>query len=346
MKQPEYISFENENRSMDMASKVFDQRIRDSQTIYEMFKDSFYERSCPICGKNDFKNVEKFHEKYSIAKCNVCCSLYVNPCPNYESLDYYYNKCECNYLLGKLYRNRSSKLNLIISDRTQKVVQIIEKQLGFKDKISVLEVGCSSGVFLSELKVALHNKGIFERCTLSGIDIDNEAIKRNVDKEISLQCISAENLSLDNQNRFDIVLHFELIEHLNNPYDFMLSIFNLLTNNGIVHFHTPNGKGFDNIALGYNSYRPLAHGIFPPMHLQSFNVENITHFSLRSGFNVSEIETHGSFDVDIISSCADEVLDEFKLIKSFSKNQLAILQMWLKKLNSSAAMRCTLSKKI
>ena len=52
------------------------------------------------------------------------------------------------------------------------------------------------------------------------------------------------------------------------------------------------------------------------------------------------------FDVDIINSCADEVLDEFKLIKSFSKNQLAILQMWLKKLNSSAAMRCTLSKKI
>ena len=64
-----------------------------------------------------------------------------------------------------------------------------------------------------------------------------------------------------------IVLHFELIEHLVNPFNFNCAINALLVSGGVNFFTTPNGDGFDNVAVGYNKTRLLAHSIFPPMHL-------------------------------------------------------------------------------
>jgi len=65
----------------------------------------------------------------------------------------------------------------------------------------------------------------------------------------------------------------------------MESINKLLKVSGVHYFHTPNINGMDNIALNWNSKRLLAHGIFPPMHLNAFTMQNITLFALRSGFN-------------------------------------------------------------
>ena len=344
MKLPEYISFVSENRSIETAKIIYDQRIEDANLIYRLFSEKFYHRNCPICDSSEYENEDPFIGIYNIAKCKRCSSLYVNPCPNYDALNYYYNQCKCNFQLGKLYRDRPAKSNLIIDERTQKVISIIHKQLELNDNISILEIGCSSGVFLSNLKQNLKKSGLLKRVLLYGIDIDCEAINRNIDTELKLECASAENFSTN--SNFDLILHFELIEHLNNPFEFLRSTYNLLKKGGIQHFHTPNGKGFDNLALGYNNFRPLAHGIFPPMHLQSFNVQNISHFLLRCGFSINEIETPGNFDVDITEKCKTHIHIEnsFKFIDKFSNEQLAIIQSWLRELCASSAMRCTISK--
>jgi SAM-dependent methyltransferase len=222
---------------------------------------------------------------------------------------------------------------------------LIENLLEKGKPIKVLEVGCSSGAFLSELNDGLKAKGLSDRVDLSGIDIDAAAIKRSVDEEISLYTDSAESFSDKNENTFDLVLHFELLEHLRDPIKFMKAVYAMLNEGGYCHFHTPNANGFDNQALGYNDFRPLAHGIFPPMHLQAFTPHNILHFILRAEFKLHQLDTPGNFDVDIVKRFSDrEPKTEFSFINQFSDDQLAIVQLWLKKLFASSHMRCTVYK--
>jgi 2-polyprenyl-3-methyl-5-hydroxy-6-metoxy-1,4-benzoquinol methylase len=171
-----------------------------------------------------------------------------------------------------------------------------------REQIRILEIGCSSGAFLSELKESLSSVGMLDKCILAGIDIDETAVRKNVDSSIEIYAVGAEEYAKSSEEKYDLIIHFELIEHLQNPFSFMQSVAKLLTPNGLHHFHTPNGNGFDNQALGYNEFRALAHGIFPPMHLQAFTPQNIVHFSIRSGFKVVQIDTPGNFDVDIVKS--------------------------------------------
>lgn len=195
-----------------------------------------------------------------------------------------------------------------------------------------------------ELKDSLKKKGLSGRVRLNGIDIDAEAVKRSVDDELSLHADSAEFFARLNRCTFDIVLHFELLEHLNDPFSFKTSVHSMLSDGGYCHFHTPNANGSDNTALGYNDFRPLAHGIFPPMHLQAFTPQNLLHFILRAGFKLLQMDAPGNFDVDIVKRFNNKSESEFAFIQNFDKEQLAIIQSWLKRVYASSHMRCTLRK--
>jgi 2-polyprenyl-6-hydroxyphenyl methylase/3-demethylubiquinone-9 3-methyltransferase len=119
---------------------------------------------------------------------------------------------------------------------------------------------------------------LLDCCDLQGVDIDKSAVAKSVDPVLELSAMSVESYSENNTCQFDLVVHFELIEHLSDPFKFMVSINNLLKSSGIHHFHTPNALGMDNVAMGWNSTRLLAYGIFPPMHIKAFTTQNIFHF--------------------------------------------------------------------
>ena len=155
-----------------------------------------------------------------------------------------------------------------------------------------------------------------------------------------------EKFAENNSDEFELVIHFELIEHLSDPFQFMLSINKLLKSSGVHHFHTPNALGMDNVALGWNSTRLLAHAIFPPMHINAFTTQNIVHFALRTGFNIVSIDTPGKLDVDITRLVSEELPKSslFKSINHFTDEQLAVIQSWLQLLNASSHMRVNLAK--
>ena len=68
MKTPDYISFVSENRSIETAKKIYDQRIDDANLIYKLFSENFYYRNCPICNCNEYENEDPFIGKYNISK--------------------------------------------------------------------------------------------------------------------------------------------------------------------------------------------------------------------------------------------------------------------------------------
>lgn len=344
----DYISFIKENRTIEQARDIYDLRISDSRIVFDRFSKDFYERTCPVCGSEEQINLAKFDDRYDISQCKKCLTRYVNPAPNLEALDFYYNHCECNKKFEKLLKARSGLGGVILSERTCLVLDQIKSLLQntSQKSIKVLDVGCSSGAFLNELGVAIDGLGLSSEIELYGIDIDENAINNPVSDNLNLSHTSVEEYVQKNKNSFDLILHFELLEHLHDPFLFISSLRDLLNDNGLMYFQTPNALGLDNQAIGYNEFRPLAHGIFPPMHLQAFTTQNITHFLLRANFEVKDISTPGNFDIDIIKNFLQNDSSTFNHLKSIrSKQSLAVFQNVIRELGASSHM-AVLAKKV
>ena len=337
-----YTDFFLENRTKKESLNIYNQRIEDAKIIHEKFSDTFVNRTCPYCLSDEFKNTDKFIDLYDVAKCVKCSSLYVNPIPSPEALSYYYNKCECNLLLDKLFIKRNMKKNNnIINKKLQNVLDIIKK---FKHPVKILEIGCGSGSFLNILDETLQQNNI-EKYTLYGIDLDENALSKSKNMNINFVVGNAETFKID--EKFDLIMHFELIEHLPNPNNMMKIIHSHLKDNGYSFFTTPNSLGLEIKAIHYNKIRFLAHSIFPPMHLNAFNPRNITHFLLQNNFKILNINTPGIFDVSILKN----TLLEQELDNSFLNNflnldddTLGYIQDIIKYLDGSSHMTCLVQK--
>ena len=127
MNLPKYVSFVGANRSIEDAKSIFEQRIDDALDVYEKYSGEFIDRPCPVCGNFTRAEVDKFHKTYGIVKCCTCGTVYVDPCPNLGALEYYYNDCACNEMLGAVYRKRVMTKNPILSSRTISVLGIVKK---------------------------------------------------------------------------------------------------------------------------------------------------------------------------------------------------------------------------
>ena len=337
-----FIKFET-NRSVEEARVIYNQRISDALEIFDKHKDNFTLRGCFVCGGNDFSSLERFHGSYDIVKCNVCASESVNPVPNEAALIDYYNNGKCNIMLDQLLKSRNKKPeDFITDDRVNVVLDLIA---GIdKAEINILEIGCSSGVFLSKLKHFISKRFPERKVLLAGIDIDANAIESSVDKDLELTVANAESYLQSVSARYDIVIHFELIEHLSDPYEFMASLHRLLGDDGVMFFSTPNSDGLEMLASGYNDFRLLAHSIFPPMHLNAFSVSNIRHFSIRSGFKVVDVSTPGRLDVDMLSLCENQIDAGLKSLSDLDDEVKGAIQHLVSFLRGSSHMRCVLKK--
>ena len=124
-----YISFLKENRTIEQARNIYNLRISDSRKVFDKFSNDFYSRKCPVCGSEEQNNLAKFDDRYDISQCKKCLTNYVNPAPNLKALDFYYNFCECNKKFEKLLKARSGVGGVILSERTDLVLNQIKDLL-------------------------------------------------------------------------------------------------------------------------------------------------------------------------------------------------------------------------
>lgn len=334
----------SENRSFEEAIEIYNQRIEDAITIYNKFSSEFIIRPCPFCQSGKYEELEPFHDRYGIVKCKRCNSIYVNPCPTQEALNYYYKNCKCNELLERIYTRRAENTKKTALDSR---VQFITKYIleNDKDEINILELGCSSGGFLKKLKNHLESICCKKKVSFFGVDTNKSAIESNDDLELNLYFETAENFLAKTDLKFDIVWHAELIEHIIDPISLCKAVNRVVYNNGYMIFTTPNYNSLEMKSISYNAIRILACSVFPPMHLNGFSTLNITHFAIICGFSIVKIETPGVFDVDMISL---QALDsENKLVNrltNLSENMKGFVQKVLQETDSSSHMQCVFRK--
>lgn len=250
-------------------------------------RDEFVNVDCPACGQNNFN---RKYIKYNLdyVECKNCLTLYMNPRPCPSTLDWFY-KGSMNYKYWNNYifpATEENRLGLIFIPRVDRVLEICDKHKVSND--SLLEVGCAFGTFCVEM--ASRNK--FKR--IVGIEPTPDLAHTSREKGIEVIEEMIENIELNEIELFDVIVSFEVIEHIFSPFDFILNCKRMLKKNGILLLTCPNGKGFDFIILG-EKCNSLDHE-----HLNYFNTVSLPHLLERCGFEILEVLTPGKLDAELV----------------------------------------------
>lgn len=344
------MAFENvslfANRGHEEALELYRLRKSDALVFYEKYSSTFVERACPGCGETEHSEDEPFLGVYTIARCSACQSQYVSPCPPSEALGDYYGNFQSWILAdAMLARRLKEKSGYSFYERQDKVIEAIEEAIqSGVEEVNVLEIGANSGAFLCALKAKCQELGILKKVKLSGIDLDRRAVENPLDKDLNLIHGDAETFLRDRKGEYDVIVFFELIEHLIDPFAFMCNVKNALKPGGRAALTTPNNCGFELLAIGYNSQRLLAHAIFPPMHLNAFSTQNILHFTLRCGLKLNCLITPGKLDVDMVGKTKIEYKDELlKFLATADDQTKGLAQALIRYVNGSSHMLVVLA---
>jgi SAM-dependent methyltransferase len=156
-------------------------------------------------------------------------------------------------------------------------LEFLEKVNLIKPEDEILEIGCGIGSIVNDL----HHRGF----NIAGIDISNEAIAYGLEKfgDINLKVQPAENLPY-NDNSFDVVLSFDLFEHIAQIEMHVNEVTRVLRKDGYYLFQTPNK--YSNV-------------IFETWYHKSFNWK-ITHPSLHTPGQLKRRLNKNGFDVSFI----------------------------------------------
>lgn len=167
---------------------------------------------------------------------------------------------------GKFYEILSKSFqNYYEADKWEHVqaLQFLKNRFGNKESINVLEIGCAEGEFLTMVGETL------PKASLYGIDINQSAIEvaktRNINAEVSL----IENYAPSNLGKFDVVLMFQVLEHIPNIDTFLRSATQVLTAGGILIIAVPNSDSF---ILKMDRYHTLN---LPPHHMGWWNEKSL-----------------------------------------------------------------------
>lgn len=250
-------------------------------------RENFVQVACPACGEeNSFKKFEKYFLDYH--ECKTCETLFMNPRPSPEVLDWFY-KGSLNYEYWNKYiypASEQARRSKIFVPRVDRVLEFCKKYEVNTD--SLLEIGCAYGTFCVEMQ----SRNQFDR--IVGIEPTPSLAETSRSKGIEVIEDVLENISFKEEDRFDVVVNFEVIEHIFSPKEFISQSLRLLKKGGLFIITCPNGKGFDFTVLG-EKCNSLDHE-----HLNYFNPDSLKHLLEDCGFEVLEALTPGRLDAELV----------------------------------------------
>ena len=213
-----------------------------------------YSKTCPICECSKELNKFKWGD-YKVIHCNNCkldyCSKMYEKEIGGDSSPVHLEGIEM--MASTLHKTKDLAQHFI-----NKRVDIYESLLNRKCK-NVLEVGCGAGVFYEPFK----NKSIH----WDGIDINQYWISFGEKNKIPISNQPLEKI----EKKYDIILAYQVLEHVENPIAFMNTIVSKLNPGGIIHLELPNQNSLNARIRRLSYLVSKDYGfIQPPMHLRAY----------------------------------------------------------------------------
>jgi 2-polyprenyl-3-methyl-5-hydroxy-6-metoxy-1,4-benzoquinol methylase len=211
-------------------------------------------RSCPVCEANDDR---KLFTKgtLSVVQCNVCSMVFASPIEEEFITGVFYDQ-----LANPFYLSPDKLQSDYAPVRFERELKLFRR---FCSRGVVLDVGCSTGAFLFQLKQRFAND-----YQVTGIDVSGPALNHAEQKGIPV--LREPFLTADFAGRrFSAVTFWAVIEHLANPRDFLSKTSAVLEPGGVCFILVPNFRSLAVRLLG-KKYRYIF-----PQHVNYFTVRTL-----------------------------------------------------------------------
>ena len=220
---------------------------------------------CVVC-----KNTLNFTKKYKIlTKCKNCSHIFYDNDLNYKDLKKIYSN---EYFFGKEYINYIEDKKQVEKNSLKRIKTIKKYIPNLSDK-KLLEIGSAYGFFLNIVKNKFRE--------LEGYEINKDAVNY-AKKKFQINIFNDNFLDKKfNNTKFDVCCLFDVIEHLNDPDQYIKKISENSSKNSFIFITTGDINSVLARILGKN-WR-LIH---PPSHIHYFSKRSIEKLLKNNGYEI------------------------------------------------------------
>ena len=270
--------------------------------------------SCVGCGGIRL-NWEFEKNGFDYSSCADCRSLFQAPRPLIDAFEAFYRDSASSRYWAEVFfpSVAEARREHIFKPRAEKLSELLMNK-NF-EVASVIDVGAGYGILLDEWRrlhpqtslLAIEPSAMLaQECRAKGLEVVEEM---------------AENVS-GRQDFADLVVCFEVLEHVYDPLAFIQTLSSMVRPGGYVFISTLGVDGFD-IQLLWDK----SNSIFPPHHINFLSVAGFQRLFERAGLEDISVTTPGLLDVDIVQNAvreAPDVLDNQRFVgKILSDDRLA-----------------------
>lgn len=232
--------------------------------------------TCNLCGGHDHRKLfRKFG--YDLLRCNGCKLVFVGNPPTGAEVEAFYS-AEADYHSELL--DPANPAFERMRGIARQHVRMLGRNIARPQGLKLLDIGCSSGLFLDEARKA-------------GYDVHGAELSPDTAR------FARSHFVLDVQTgdwrdggfedaSFDVITLFDVIEHVPDPLGELQAIMRLLKPGGVLLQSTPNIDGLfprlSYLLANRLDYWPHPE---PPHHLYQFSVDTLTAMTGAAGYDVS-----------------------------------------------------------
>ena len=242
---------------------------------------------CVACNSSEV-SFEFSKNKFAYSSCKKCGTLYQTPRPTLEKFERFYRDSISSKYWAEIFfpAVAEARREKIFRPRAEHLHEIC-KNYGVKVG-KIIDVGAGYGILLDEWRrlnpstnlIAIEpSASLAHECRAKGFEVLEEIV---------------ENVK-GYQDHADLVLCFEVLEHVFNPLSFVKVLADLAKPGGYIFVSTLSVDGFDIQTLWDRS-----NSIFPPHHINFLSIEGFQILFERAGLKIVNISTPGVLDVDIV----------------------------------------------
>ncbi len=224
---------------------------------------------CKFCGNNEcsiIKNIKSPHNQqiYHLYSCRSCRCFFFDKNQHHVSLKELYNHLSVN--------RGDFPFQFTQSKNWYKQVRIIQSLLG-KNPASVLDIGCRTGNFLMHFDSTVH---------LEGVELSKSFTDIAITRGLTIYNDFLESIEFD--KKYDVVSSFAILEHLENPFQFLEKLDSIMKPSGLVVILIPTHESMKRkmIDLTNSSW----HMYSPPEHLNFFSRKFLDQYFANKGFKL------------------------------------------------------------
>ena len=283
---------ESEIRPKSLLQRYLQLSKEDAASCFD--KESRKPVPCVACGS---LKIEPAFEKHGFAYglCSDCGTLFQTPRPALSAFEAFYRDSVSSEYWAKVFfpAVAEARREKIFRPRVERLAALCEAQ-GTKVK-RLIDVGAGYGIFLDEWRKRSPSTQLVAVEPSASLAIEC----RSKDLEVVESIV--EQMGDDYHGFADLVVCFEVLEHVHDPGGFVKNLMRLARPGGMVFVSTLCINGFDLQILWNKSTQ-----IFPPHHINFLSVKGFETLFARLGLVDVSVTTPGKLDVDIVRNASHQ----------------------------------------